>query len=312
MELASRQVLLVSAPDAFSSWGGLFSLVFGVFYMLFGSRRMSPFGIIQKYMLRSRTKAMIANIYGNWKRDSSGNYYCRDSEGIPRMEDGIKGGSSYISLGRRASSSADLPLQDRQQVPLPYLPGNTDSSDSSNIVLEQQYMTQFSNTKAASDGNANNVYSLQQQIHHGEFLALRDQVEAHAKILRHLQGHEQRFKDTETLLKEFYLDMDLVDTKALAQDTALLTSTTVENVDTTSNQGKEQSSWRKSLSDGLFRTNQHPVLTRNTSDDSEERIALRESGFAMGFHGNPRADSPKHPNNRPNSSMEMIQYVHEP
>ncbi|KAG0316863.1 hypothetical protein BGZ99_006634, partial [Dissophora globulifera] len=79
---------------------------------------------------------------------------------------------------------------------------------------KQQQQQQFHLAGQGQDTMAMSELHLQQQlIHHEELVSLREQMRTHAKILDHLQKHEQRFKDTETLLKEFYLDMDLVDTR---------------------------------------------------------------------------------------------------
>ncbi|KAG0221342.1 hypothetical protein BGX31_009981 [Mortierella sp. GBA43] len=60
----NEEVLLMSVPDALASWGGVFSLVVTVFYVLFGSRQMSPFGVIQTYLLSTSTKKAVKNVYG--------------------------------------------------------------------------------------------------------------------------------------------------------------------------------------------------------------------------------------------------------
>jgi len=75
---------------------------------------------------------------------------------------------------------------------------------------ENNYRLQQGLGTSSSDENLD---SQQQQLKacQQELFELRDQLRRHAKVLKHLQKHEQRFKDTETLLNEYYLDMDLVE-----------------------------------------------------------------------------------------------------
>ncbi|KAG0326149.1 hypothetical protein BGZ99_010054 [Dissophora globulifera] len=256
MGLRSQQVLLVSASEAFSSWGGAFSFVFGMFYIIFGSRRITPFGLIQKFLMRATTKSKIANVYGNWKRDKNGNYH----QGGRRV-------SSSASFSPLASIDPRSPgaqsVQYQQQAPLPFLPANTTPQST------------YSQT-VGSGQELSNVHQ-QQQIHHEELLSLRDQMKTHAKVLRHLQKHEQRFKDMETLLKEFYLDMDLVDTKGVVPDVDSLMS---ENESPTQD-NKTSKSWLQ----GLFKKGYGSART-NVSED--ESVRLQGAGYGMqGLNASP-------------------------
>ncbi|GJJ76090.1 hypothetical protein EMPS_08449 [Entomortierella parvispora] len=61
------------------------------------------------------------------------------------------------------------------------------------------------------DGNLD-IQQQQMKACQQDFIELKDQMRRHAKVLKHLQTHEERFKDTETLLNEYYLDMDVVET----------------------------------------------------------------------------------------------------
>ncbi|KAF9362592.1 hypothetical protein BGX34_005863 [Mortierella sp. NVP85] len=61
------ETLVVSIGDAVGSWGGVFSLVATVYYLLFGTGKMIPFGYVQQFLLRRGTKKMIKREYAEEK-----------------------------------------------------------------------------------------------------------------------------------------------------------------------------------------------------------------------------------------------------
>ncbi|KAF9116238.1 hypothetical protein BGX27_004089 [Mortierella sp. AM989] len=169
-ETESYQVLVVSAPEALSSWGGAFSLIVSIFVLLFGDRPFSPFGLIQKYILKSSTKKKIA-------------YVCK------KEKDADDGNSSLATLDGNYLEA------EQPKAPLPFLLGPTRGAESQQNNRQQDLTA---------------VHHQQQQIHHEELVSLREQVQILQKALRHSQKNEQRVKEIEILLREFYLDMDLV------------------------------------------------------------------------------------------------------
>ncbi|KAG0356884.1 hypothetical protein BG005_004148 [Podila minutissima] len=58
------QILVTSIPSAFASWGGWFSVVWGVFYILFGSPRLDPFGLVALCFMTNKAKRKILKAYG--------------------------------------------------------------------------------------------------------------------------------------------------------------------------------------------------------------------------------------------------------
>ncbi|KAK3828374.1 MAG: hypothetical protein J3Q66DRAFT_12390 [Benniella sp.] len=69
----SDELLLLSIPEAFASWGGVFSLTVALFYLLFGKGRPSPFGFIQTYLMGSSTKRKIQEMYYKDRGDVESN-----------------------------------------------------------------------------------------------------------------------------------------------------------------------------------------------------------------------------------------------
>ncbi|KAF9929066.1 hypothetical protein BGZ67_006596 [Mortierella alpina] len=61
--LVYRQKLITTIPTAFSSWGGAFSVIYGVLYFLFGSPRADPFGVVGTYVFGKRNKDKLSHDY---------------------------------------------------------------------------------------------------------------------------------------------------------------------------------------------------------------------------------------------------------
>ncbi|KAI8599052.1 hypothetical protein EDD21DRAFT_380858 [Dissophora ornata] len=254
----NHQVLATSLPDAFASWGGAVSIVFALFYVFFGSRRIAPFGLIQKFLMRESTKSNIAAVYGNWKKDKDG-FYRRDSG--PRMST-----SSSINSFSNFRSDSD-PRSARQ--PLQFLPSvpaiqNINFQNAGN----QEHPSQEPPEQTRS------AHLQQQLLHHEELVSLREQMQNHARILHHLQKHEQRFKDTETLLKEFYFDMDLVDTNSAVPDAAsMMFEPNTPSVG--------QSTWIQRL----FETAPESTKIKGFDDAAdEETTALKGAAYSLAGH----------------------------
>ncbi|KAK3810161.1 MAG: hypothetical protein J3Q66DRAFT_352288 [Benniella sp.] len=57
--------LVLSIGGALGSWGGVFSLVGSIYYFLFGTGKMTPFGYGQRLLFRGGTKRMIKRNYGD-------------------------------------------------------------------------------------------------------------------------------------------------------------------------------------------------------------------------------------------------------
>ncbi|KAF9211325.1 hypothetical protein BGZ59_008233 [Podila verticillata] len=63
-EIVQRQILLTSIPSAFADWGGWFSVVWSLFYILFGSPRLDPFGLVALLFMTNKAKRKILKAYG--------------------------------------------------------------------------------------------------------------------------------------------------------------------------------------------------------------------------------------------------------
>ncbi|KAK3827417.1 MAG: hypothetical protein J3Q66DRAFT_270 [Benniella sp.] len=64
-ETEEVETLVVSIGDALGSWGGVFLLVATFYYILFGTGKMSPFGYVQRFLLRRGTNRMIKKDYAD-------------------------------------------------------------------------------------------------------------------------------------------------------------------------------------------------------------------------------------------------------
>ncbi|KAF9334325.1 hypothetical protein BG006_002352 [Podila minutissima] len=51
-------------PNSFAAWGGWFSVVWGVFYILFGAPRLDPFGLVALCFMTNKAKRKILKAYG--------------------------------------------------------------------------------------------------------------------------------------------------------------------------------------------------------------------------------------------------------
>lgn len=62
---STTEILVLSIQSAIGSFGGVLSLVSSVLVLFFGAGRVAPFGLVQKWLLRSSTKAKIRKAYRN-------------------------------------------------------------------------------------------------------------------------------------------------------------------------------------------------------------------------------------------------------
>ncbi|KAG0208019.1 hypothetical protein BGX28_000907 [Mortierella sp. GBA30] len=69
MRTEQSQLLVQTFQSAFSSWGGAFSVAWGLYYFLFGSPRMEPFGVVALYMFGRTTKRKVHELYLQRKED---------------------------------------------------------------------------------------------------------------------------------------------------------------------------------------------------------------------------------------------------
>ncbi|KAF9353723.1 hypothetical protein BGX26_008516 [Mortierella sp. AD094] len=261
MMVENKQVLIMSFMDALASWGGAFSIVFGLFFVLFGVRPLSPFGLIQKYLMRDSTKANISKIYGNWKKDRDG-YYRED-----------RGGGGGNRDSRMSISSSHTSLSGLDSV------GTDNRRSFQNFHIDQSSREPLLAGGSAPNRDFPEVNETHPHFLVDEVLALRKEMKAQAKVLKHLQKHEQRFMDIETLLKEFYLDMDLVDTKTVDPDTVALLSPPTENLYSSEANTPPPIGWTQRL----FRTmttSGRPTAVNNDPESDTVGLSASAQGIA--------------------------------
>lgn len=201
--IEDREVLIVSLPDALSAWGGVCTLVFGAFFLLFGSARLSPFGVVQRYFMRSSTKANIAKVYGYSKRDSSDFYGSDNGSGFRSLpnqsrESCVLGApsSGYISPSNGYLSPSLVPLN---SVPYKYhleLDMYTAGSEDVSELREQDQQ------ELRQQQQEQNQKVLE------ELAFLRSMVQSHDNAF-HLQ--DKRCRQMESLLNDLFLNMDFME-----------------------------------------------------------------------------------------------------
>ncbi|KAG0017972.1 hypothetical protein BGZ80_007697, partial [Entomortierella chlamydospora] len=167
------------------------------------TRRLSPFGLIQKYLMCGSTKTNISKVYGNWKGDEDGYYHEDQGGGSGNREMTISSCASPYGLDSVSTN---------------------DRGGFQSVHIDQDSGGSFLACGSTPSKGLPEFTEIHPQFLVDEVLTLRKEMEAQSKALKNLQKHEQQFKDLETLLKEFYLDMDLVDTKGVDPDTMALLS----------------------------------------------------------------------------------------
>ncbi|KAG0095953.1 hypothetical protein BGZ93_005204 [Podila epicladia] len=88
-ELDHRQILLTSIPSAFAAWGGWFSVVWGIFYILFGSPPYVPDADPSRRMSNSSTMTSMSSyatdstMHGQMSPTALGDYSKMATQSIP-------------------------------------------------------------------------------------------------------------------------------------------------------------------------------------------------------------------------------------
>ncbi|KAI8350184.1 hypothetical protein B0O80DRAFT_500781 [Mortierella sp. GBAus27b] len=181
----NEEVLIMSIPDALASWGGVFSLVVSVYYVLFGSRQMSPFGIIQTYLLQSSTKRAVKNVYGK------------------QIEDYGHGNNSN--------------LQEQEVLPDPIPLPSSSSCTNDSTRLQNTYHPE----EAGESPHAGVSVTISPEHEEGlssqsgsRNMSMEEMQEELALLRNFMREHQQRskhFEHFESLVKDLYLDMGLVE-----------------------------------------------------------------------------------------------------
>ncbi|KAF9355427.1 hypothetical protein BGX26_006577 [Mortierella sp. AD094] len=174
--IIQSQRLITTIPNALTSWGGAFSLVWGVFYALFGAPRMSPFGLIAIYCFGRKTKRNIAEVYGSWRREK---------------KDGDEDGHYGLERSTGSTASCDRPPN--------YYP---------DLRLGLISSTAISRDSGSSSGSTYNNTPEDPVVHQDD-----EDYQWKLRQYRHNQVTESKINELEGLLKEYYLNMELIDTK---------------------------------------------------------------------------------------------------
>ncbi|KAG0039611.1 hypothetical protein BGZ82_007469 [Podila clonocystis] len=125
-EIEHRQILLTSIPDAFGDWGGWFSVVYGVFYILFGSPRLDPFGLVALFFMTNKTKRKILKAYGPLPHQSP-SPYGPDADTSRRMSNSstMTSMSSYGTDSTTYSQMSPTTPSDYSKMASPNIPYQT-------------------------------------------------------------------------------------------------------------------------------------------------------------------------------------------
>ncbi|KAF9179426.1 hypothetical protein BGZ51_006926 [Haplosporangium sp. Z 767] len=117
--IEQKEIVINTIPNALGSWGGAFSVVWGLFYFLFGSPRMDPFGFFAIHVFGRKGKRRISRQFTTWGKPPQ---YDEERQGLRQSQDTL----TDISLGE------SHPLQ---------------QSDSQHVPLQMQHMDQFSESE---------------------------------------------------------------------------------------------------------------------------------------------------------------------
>ncbi|KAF9346413.1 hypothetical protein BGX34_003901 [Mortierella sp. NVP85] len=169
------ETLVMSIGDAFGSWGGVLSLVASFYYFLFGTGKMTPFGYVQRFLLRRGTKRII-------KKD-------------------------YADEDKCALDPSDA-KEKGQHTQYLYQPP-TGVAPFWNASIYQMLDQKDPSRSGVQTGDINGAEILRQLQEQQETIALLRT--AHEDVLQRLKGHEARSRHTEHLIRGFYLDMGLID-----------------------------------------------------------------------------------------------------
>lgn len=172
-------------------------------------RRLSPFGFIQTYLMRTSTKRGVRKVYWNRKTESlDSNDANKD---VSRRSSSSSQDHDYDTQSQYTDHHEQYPLLFKSMVTPP---GQKDRLQPKIFTPELEGME-----------------GLIQKIQHQkeELASLRAFVQDHGEILNHLQKHEERFRSMEVLVKQLYLDVDLVDCVVVDLKNSSRTSNIVES-----------------------------------------------------------------------------------
>ncbi|KAG0231044.1 hypothetical protein BGX31_005656 [Mortierella sp. GBA43] len=176
-----KKVLVMTIQDGLASWGGAFSLSICVFHFLFGIGRISPFGFIQKYLLRTSTRKRVLSTYEKQGTDKDSS--TDDDEELDKP--------SFSSLQGNESDEQNGGHY------------NNHEQSANHEVIEMSLVVD-NPIRPTTRGQATEpTADLRQQ--------LELQKEELASLRAFVQKRDQQYQDLVTLLKDLFLDMELVD-----------------------------------------------------------------------------------------------------
>ncbi|KAF9923803.1 hypothetical protein BGZ67_009656, partial [Mortierella alpina] len=203
---------ITSIPDAFSSWGGAFSVAWGLFYFIFGAGRLDPFGLFTACLLgRKARKYLIEGYkehegYGNMAPDTAP----KESQILPTVPSIIPPAcaSQRSNVSGQPSSHSDEASCKSSHPPF----SEKAAKDSGDLSLMLEKLMQDGLSEAHVDYLQSQGEHIRRQYEHirkvekdfsnqGEHIRRQDE---------HIRKVEKDFSNMRRLLSDYYLDMDLV------------------------------------------------------------------------------------------------------
>ncbi|KAG0249893.1 hypothetical protein BG011_008845 [Mortierella polycephala] len=83
--IEQKEIVINTIPNALGSWGGAFSVVWGLFYFLFGSSRMDPFGFFAIYVFGRQGKRRISRQFTTWRKEQP--QYDEERQGLRQSQE---------------------------------------------------------------------------------------------------------------------------------------------------------------------------------------------------------------------------------
>ncbi|KAG0348232.1 hypothetical protein BG004_005628 [Podila humilis] len=148
-EMHYKQIPITSIPSAFADWGGAFSVVWGVFYILFGAPRLDPFGLIGILFMTKKSKRKIMRAYGPLQQKPE---YPGGPDADGRAQRRMSTSSSASSMFSHATSPTIY--QPYGSPPFPQTPSTMPSGlehDPKQISIQQQLHKQQSESQQRLD-----------------------------------------------------------------------------------------------------------------------------------------------------------------
>ncbi|KAG0287411.1 hypothetical protein BGZ97_007102, partial [Linnemannia gamsii] len=206
------QILITTIPSVISSIGGAFSAVWGVFYVIFGTPRMTPFGLISTCLLRKCTKKKLSYNYCEWRQDLKARLERPDNV---YEELHVPAGGGHASCSNWSSASTvSRPGIPQTQVLVSHATG-TSTLDESNVKTNQPeenllLLPQISAPETYASP-VEDIIPLRTELNF-----LREIIGKHEKQLTNQDDEVQQgraeFKELERFLSEYYLEMDIINT----------------------------------------------------------------------------------------------------